>query len=57
MLKTLHVGINICNINQLSIFDGHLKVRKSQRTRAIIIWVDAIQNHIDTRTIYPHIKV
>ena len=40
-----------CNMYQILIFGGYVKVREYLYTR-IIVWVDAILNHIETSAIY-----
>ena len=45
-------GYQNCNTNRVLIFDGYLKVRESLNIR-VIIWVNTILNHIDTRVILP----
>ena len=37
-----------CNTSQILIFGGYVKVRESSYTR-VIIWVNTIPDHIDTR--------
>ena len=41
-----------CNTNRIMIFSGHVKVRESLSTQ-VIIWVNTILNHIDTRAVLP----
>ena len=41
-----------CNTNRIMIFSGYVKVRESLSTR-VIIWVNTILNHIDTRAVLP----
>lgn len=40
-------GYQNCDINQIWIFDGHIKVRESFYT-LVIIWINTIPNHTDT---------
>ena len=41
---------HMCKISQISIFGGYLKVREALYTQ-LIIWVNIVQNHIDTMEI------
>jgi len=45
-------GYQNCNTSQLLIFGGYVKARESLYTR-VIIWVDTILYHMDTRAILP----
>ena len=45
-------GYQNCNTSQILIFGGYVKVRESLYTR-VIIWVNTILNHIDTREFLP----
>ena len=44
------------NCSHILLFDGYIKVRESLYTQ-VIIWINTILNHIDTRTIYPSLLV
>ena len=45
-------GYQNSNTSQILIFGEYVKVRESLYTQ-VIIWVDNIMNHIDTRVILP----
>ena len=51
-IKTPTHGYQSCNTSYLLISGGYVKVRESLSTR-VIIWVNTILNHFDTRTILP----
>ena len=46
------LGYQNCNTSQILIFDAYVNVRESLYTR-VIIWVNTILNHIDTRGVLP----
>ena len=50
-IKEPTYGYQNHNTNQILIFGGYVKVRESLYTR-IIIWVNTILNHIDTKLIF-----
>ena len=49
-------GYRNCNTSQILIFSGYVEVRESFYAQ-VIIWVNTILNHIDTRAIYLGMKV
>ena len=49
-------GYRKCSINQTLIYGGYVKVREPLYIR-VIICVNSILNHIDSRTILPGMKV
>ena len=51
-IKKPTCGYQNCNITQILLIGGYVKVTKSLYTRAII-WVDTTLNHIDTKAILP----
>ena len=55
-IKELSMYCQNCNINQMFIFDGYLKVRESWYT-CIFIWINTILNHIDIQTMFLYIKI
>ena len=53
LLSLLEVSTCLLDLtSQILIFNGYLKVRESLYTQ-VIIWVNIILNHIDTRLILP----
>jgi hypothetical protein len=51
-IKKFTFGYQNCNISQIFIFDGYIKVRKSLHNR-VIMWVDTSLKHIATSTTLP----
>ena len=49
-IKEFTFGCQICNNILMLIFNGYFKVRESLYTQ-VVIWVDLILNHVDTRAI------
>ena len=47
-------GYQHCNTFQILIYDGYVKVRESWYTQ-VIIWVNTILHHSDTRVILPRL--
>jgi hypothetical protein len=45
-------GYQNCHVSQISIFGGYVKMRETLNTQ-VIIWVNTILNHMDTRVILP----
>ena len=51
-IKTHTQGYQNCNTSQILVFGEYVKMRKSLYTQ-VIIWVDNILNHLDTRALLP----
>ena len=51
-IKELTRGYQFCDTSQILIFGGYVKGRESLHT-LVIIWVNTIVNHIDTRATLP----
>ena len=51
-IKELTHGYQNCNTSQMLMFGGYPKVEESYYSR-VVIWVNIMLNHIDTRAILP----
>lgn len=52
-IKEFTLGYHNCNIGQLLIFGGYLKLVREFVYTGVIIWVNVILNHNDARAVSP----